>query len=106
MTAAYWSVTTMATVGYGDVHATNVVEICVSIAVMISGVSVFAYFTGSIASLLAALSAENAHIAKFKTALEEFIRKRKISRDIADRVRRYYMFVISQDKQLQEKDII
>lgn len=88
----------MATVGYGDVHATNVLEICVCMAVMISGISVFAYCTGSIASLLAALSAENTHIAKFNTALEEFIRKRTIPRDIADRVRRYYTFVISRDK--------
>lgn len=38
--------------------------------------------------------------------MDEFLRKRPVSRDIAQRVRKYYALVISRDMQQQENDII
>jgi len=47
----YWVVTTMTTVGYGDITPTNNLERAYAVVVMILGATVFGYIIGSIAEL-------------------------------------------------------
>ncbi len=51
ITALYWSVTTMATVGYGDVVAYSVREKVVATVSMLLGASFFAYFMGAMSTV-------------------------------------------------------
>lgn len=51
----YWTVTTMTTVGYGDLSATNMVEMVYAIAVMLLGKILFGFILGTVASTLANL---------------------------------------------------
>ena len=48
----YWAVMTMTTVGYGDMAATNQVEMMYAIVVMVLGKLLFAYILGMVASTL------------------------------------------------------
>lgn len=50
ITAAYWSITTMTTVGYGDITAVRIDEKIVACVVMMAGTSMFAYMMGSVVS--------------------------------------------------------
>jgi hypothetical protein len=52
VTAIYWSISTLATVGYGDIIPGNSVEKVVSMVGMALGVTVFAYFMTSMTALL------------------------------------------------------
>jgi voltage-gated potassium channel Kch len=52
----YWSVTTMATVGYGDIVAISIPEKVVAMVAEVIGASVFAYFMSAMATLVAALN--------------------------------------------------
>ena len=56
ITAAYWAMSTLATVGYGDVHPSSVDEKIYAMLGMVLGVTIFAYFMGSMANLLANLN--------------------------------------------------
>jgi hypothetical protein len=58
--ALYWSVTTMATVGYGDISAISIPEKVVAMFAMLIGASIFAYFMGAMSTLITALNAANA----------------------------------------------
>ena len=48
----YFTVTTIVTVGYGDIHATNSGERAISILLMITGVISFSFATGSLSSII------------------------------------------------------
>ena len=56
----YWSVTTMTTIGYGDIVPTRNIEYIITLVVMIIGASTYAYIIGNIASIVSsANSAKN-----------------------------------------------
>jgi hypothetical protein len=48
----YFTITTIATVGYGDISGKNTTERLVAIIIMILGVVSFSYATGSLSSIL------------------------------------------------------
>jgi hypothetical protein len=58
LVALYWSVTTMTSIGYGDIspQASNTTEIVFTILVEVFGTTVFAYVVGNIVSIVAGLN--------------------------------------------------
>ena len=52
MTAMYFSVTTVLTVGYGDICANNATEKIFCIVLMLIGVLLFSFATGSLTSMI------------------------------------------------------
>jgi len=51
-TSFYFTVTTILTVGYGDIHAINITEKWVCVALMIIGVISFSFATGALSSII------------------------------------------------------
>ena len=49
----YWTITTITTVGYGDISATNTTERIVACIIMVIGVLAFSYSTGALSSIIA-----------------------------------------------------
>jgi hypothetical protein len=56
----YWAITTLTTVGYGDISGTNDIERGYASVVMIIGIMVYSYIIGSIAGLLSEFDHEQA----------------------------------------------
>jgi hypothetical protein len=52
MTAFYFTITTIVTVGYGDITAISVIEKIVAVFLMITGVIAFSFATGTLASII------------------------------------------------------
>ncbi|XP_065903305.1 uncharacterized protein [Dysidea avara] len=50
LVSLYWSVTTLTTTGYGEISATNVLEMIISSCVMIIGKLMFGFILGNVAS--------------------------------------------------------
>jgi len=58
--AYYFTVTTLVTVGYGDIHSYNEYEDVVCIIMMLLGVISFSFATGSIASIITSYDSKEA----------------------------------------------
>jgi hypothetical protein len=52
MLSLYWTVTTITTVGYGDISGTNSIERIFCSMIMLIGVISFSYANGSLSSIL------------------------------------------------------
>ena len=52
LTSFYFTITTIVTVGYGDITAVSMIEKIVSIFLMITGVVAFSFATGILASII------------------------------------------------------
>ena len=60
----YWTVTTITTVGYGDISATNTAERIVASIIMIIGVIAFSFSTGSLSSIIQNVDSRQAEYRK------------------------------------------
>ena len=62
ITSLYYTVTTMTTVGYGDINGANTLERAISIMIMLIGVIAFSFATGSLSSILSNYDQANAKL--------------------------------------------
>jgi hypothetical protein len=71
LTAFYFSVTTVLTVGYGDISAYNNWERTVCIILMLVGCVAFSFATGAISSILESYDAKHASLTVKLNTLKE-----------------------------------
>jgi voltage-gated potassium channel len=89
----YWTITTMTTVGYGDITPGRTAEYIRSGLIMLMGASLYAFIIGSIASLLNSIhAAKNRHWDRIES-VTEFLREHKAPAELNEEVRNYYEHV-------------
>jgi len=70
VTSFYFTVTTIMTVGYGDITPNNVTEKLITILLMLIGVVLFSYATGSISSIISSADSEDARLKEKMATLK------------------------------------
>ena len=91
VTTVYWAITTMTTIGYGDISAGTLEERALASIVMIIGCAFFAWSTGTITSIL---TGQDHCVRRFREKLEEvseFLSARDLPQDVQERVKSFYM---------------
>lgn len=96
----YWAFTTIATVGYGDIHAFTEVEMVVCILAMGFGVGVYSMIISSITSLLSSIDVREAEITNKVKAANDFGVETGLNRETINKIRqviKYNATVFSTD---------
>lgn len=88
--AIYWAVTTLTTVGYGDITPTTSPQRYFTIVVMFAGVGTYGYVIGNVASFLANMDIVKAGYRKKMEEISAFLIYRAIPVDLQKRVHEYY----------------
>jgi len=91
--ALYWSTTTLATVGYGDVTARTDPQRLYAIFVMFTGVGLFGYVIGDIATLVANLDMARAEHQRRVTEINGFMMHRRFPRALVKKVNAYFDYI-------------
>jgi hypothetical protein len=89
----YWSLTTITTIGYGDISPNTSLELVVSIFVFLVGAVTFGYIIGNVGSFVTK-DHEGARIARDKMKrLNEYMRMRNLPKDMRQQIVEHFEYV-------------
>lgn len=78
ISAMYWSITTMTTVGYGDLHAVNTVEMIFIIFYMLFNLGLTAYLIGNMTNLVVEGTRRTMEFRNSIEAASNFVRRNRL----------------------------
>jgi CRP-like cAMP-binding protein len=88
----YWAVTTLTTVGYGDVVPVNDSERTFGVGSMLVSALVFGYMMSNMSSLVAAMDRTQAIVEEKFDQVKEYVTWRSLPRGLAVRFKKHYKF--------------
>jgi hypothetical protein len=106
LTAFYWSVTTMITVGYGDVHPVNSAERLYSIFAIIFGGGYYGYIIASVASLVASWDINRKTYYERMDSVTTYMKVRKFPRPLYRKMRSYFRHFYAKKTSVDEHSIL
>jgi voltage-gated potassium channel len=89
----YWCVTTLTTVGYGDITPVTNVEMLYAIVVEIFGIATYGYIIGNIANILVNLDPAKARFRDNMQTLGAFMNTKGITGRLQERMRDHYAYL-------------
>ncbi|EAR96743.3 cation channel family protein (macronuclear) [Tetrahymena thermophila SB210] len=103
----YWSITTMTTVGYGDISAQNPIEALYITIAMILFSCVFAYSINNIGFILQEIERSSKQLNDDLTTIQRYLKRKEVNIQLKSRVRHYLSFLAQEqkdrDKQQEDK---
>jgi hypothetical protein len=102
----YWTITTMTTVGYGDIIPSRDLEFIVSMIVMLLGASMYAFIIGNVASLLSHLDSGKVNHWNRMETVTEYLRSRQVPTKLVTRVRDYYEYLWARHRGLPNDALV
>lgn len=91
--ALYWCLTTLATIGYGDITPQTDAQRIYAMGAMIFGVAMFGYVIGNITQLLANIDPAKARYLENMERITAFMRYRNLPYVLQRRIRDYYNYL-------------
>ncbi|HPS87153.1 MAG TPA: cyclic nucleotide-binding domain-containing protein [Spirochaetota bacterium] len=104
--ALYWSVTTVATIGYGDYypdHDSNL-QIIFTIVVQVFGVGMYGYIIGNVSGLIANLDVARADFIKKIESVRIYLNNKKIPKDLQEKILSYYHYLWDKKKNVTDEN--
>ncbi|MBP85250.1 MAG: hypothetical protein CMJ64_00810 [Planctomycetaceae bacterium] len=89
----YWCITTLTTVGYGDVTPKTDVQRIYTMFAMIVGVGSYGFIIGNVASLLSNIDVARSRFLDKMEKIDAYLRYKSIPRNLRDRVQNYYQYL-------------
>jgi voltage-gated potassium channel len=90
--ALYYCVTTLTSVGYGDITPQTNYEMLFAIAVMALGVGMFGYVIGNVAHIISNLHPSRARYVETMERINAFMDYRGLPRGLQERIREYHAY--------------
>lgn len=106
--ALYWSVTTVATIGYGDYypdHESNL-QIIFTIVVQVFGVGMYGYIIGNVSGLIANLDVARAEFIKKIESVKVYLDNKMIPKELQEKILSYYFYLWDKKKNVSDENFL
>jgi CRP-like cAMP-binding protein len=87
ITSFYWALTTMSSVGYGDIVAGTIFEQVLAMGLMIMSIFVFSFVIGSLSSMLSSIDTKENVITNKLAVIDEFAKQSQLSNSFKFKLR-------------------
>ncbi|HOJ50788.1 MAG TPA: cyclic nucleotide-binding domain-containing protein [Spirochaetota bacterium] len=104
--AFYWALTTVSTIGYGDITPSNNVQIIFTICVQLVGVGMYGFIIGNISSLLANVDIARRQFQEKLDKINIFLKYRNIPYRLQEKINEYYSYLWQTRKGYDEISVL
>jgi voltage-gated potassium channel len=94
--ALYWTITTITTIGYGDIVPSTTAQMIYVMAVEIIGVAMYGFVIGNVANILSKKDPSKQQYQNNLDSLTSLIKLRKLPVELQKRLRDYYTYIYYQ----------
>ncbi|MBU2493536.1 MAG: cyclic nucleotide-binding domain-containing protein [Bacteroidetes bacterium] len=106
ISSLYWCITTLTTVGYGDITPNNNLQMLYTIFTEILGVGMYGYVIGNVANILSKRDPAKTQYLENLEKLTALLQFRKLPFDLQHRIRDYYTYMWRQRMGYDESDFL
>ncbi len=104
--AFYWTVTTLTTIGYGDITPANPVQFFYVIIIMFMGAAIYGFIIGNIANIIANIDVAKSQFREKIENIDTFLKYRDIPNDLQTRIHDYYDYLWESRRGYEESNLL
>jgi hypothetical protein len=104
--AIYWCITTITTVGYGDISPVTDLQKILTMIAMFLGVAVYGFVIGNVASLLSNIDSTKASFLKQMEDINSYLSYKSVPRRLRHKVNDYYHYIWNNRMLQSEKGLV
>jgi len=104
--ALYWTITTITTIGYGDITPSSNVQTIYTMFVQLIGAGMYGYIIGNLASLLANSDLARTQFRAKMEKIQTFMQYRDVPQELQDNIRTYYDYLWNNRRGFDEAAVL
>ena len=106
LAAFYWTITTLTTIGYGDITPGTVVQFIYVTVIMLMGAAIYGFIIGNIANIIANIDVAKSQFRERVETVDTFLKYRNIPSDLQHRIHDYYDYLWDSRRGYEESKLL
>jgi hypothetical protein len=104
--AIYWTITTLTTIGYGDITPQNNIQRMVAMLVQIIGAALYGFIIGNISNYFSNIDHAKTIFTEKIVKIQKFMKLKNISKELQEEILEYYYYIWDNKQGYDENELM